>query len=70
MEQQTYGEWMRSNPLINEKTEFTYYFKNMGKVLITVHSEFLQEPVHIQGKAIRIFIWWAIKHYIKLIFKR
>lgn len=63
-------KWMvRNNPPINEKTEFNYYYANDGKVTITLYPDFLQEPPRNQRKAIRIFIWWAIKQYIKTLLK-
>jgi len=38
--------------------------------VIRVYEEFFKETKSKQRQALRIFIWWAIKHYFKTLFKR
>ena len=35
--------------------------------VITIHSNFFAQTKKKQRKVLRMFIWWAIKHYIKII---
>lgn len=38
--------------------------------VIRVYAEFFKETKPRQRRALRIFIWWAIKHYFKTLFKK
>ena len=38
--------------------------------VIRVYEEFFKETKTRQRQALRIFIWWAIKHYFKTLFKK
>jgi len=37
--------------------------------VVTIHSAFFKKPYNKQRFALRLVIWWSIKHYIKILFK-
>lgn len=37
--------------------------------VVTIHSVFFKKPYDKQRLALRMVIWWSIKHYIKILFK-
>jgi hypothetical protein len=42
----------------------------MRTELIRVYQEFFKETKLNQRRVLRIFIWWAIKHYFTTLFKK
>jgi hypothetical protein len=40
-----------------------------NKEVIRIHSTFFDEPYNKQRHTLRLVIWWAVKHYVKIIFK-
>ena len=38
-----------------------------NKEVIRIYSTFFDEPYNKQRHALRLVIWWAVKHYIKII---
>ena len=38
--------------------------------VIRVYQQFFKETKSKQRRALRIFIWWSIKHYFTTLFKR
>jgi len=37
--------------------------------VIKIHHKFFQKPYKNQKAALRLLIWWGIKHYFKILFK-
>jgi hypothetical protein len=37
--------------------------------VIKIHYKFFQKPYKNQKAALRLLIWWSIKHYFKILFK-
>ena len=37
--------------------------------VVTIHAAFFKKPARKQRFVLRILIWWAIKHYLKILFK-
>jgi hypothetical protein len=37
--------------------------------VIKIHHKFFQKPYKNQKAALRLLIWWSIKHYFKILFK-
>lgn len=38
--------------------------------VVTIHASFFKKPAHKQRFVLRILIWWSIKHYFKILFKK
>ena len=43
---------------------------SMPEEVITVHSIFFKKPYYKQRAVLRLLIWWGIKHYFKILFKK
>ena len=44
-------------------------YNNSSDEVIRVNALFFQKPYNKQRAVLRLFIWWAVKHYFKIIFK-
>lgn len=42
---------------------------NHMEEVIKIHYKFFQKPYKNQKAALRLLIWWSIKHYFKILFK-
>ena len=42
---------------------------NSMEEVIKIHYKFFQKPYKNQRAALRLLIWWSIKHYFKILFK-
>ena len=42
---------------------------NPMEEVIKIHHKFFQKPYKNQKAALRLLIWWSIKHYFKILFK-
>lgn len=38
--------------------------------IITVHAAFFKKSKNKQRQGLRLFMWWAVKYYFKILFKR
>jgi hypothetical protein len=43
--------------------------KNPIEEVIRINALFFQKPYKNQKAALRLLIWWSIKHYFKILFK-
>jgi hypothetical protein len=41
-----------------------------GKELVRVHALFFKQTHHKQRATLRLLIWWSIKYYFKILFKK
>lgn len=42
---------------------------SLPEEVIRVNAIFFKKPHHQQKEVLRLLIWWAIKHYFKILFK-
>lgn len=42
---------------------------SLPEEVIRVHAVFFKKPYYKQREVLRLVIWWAIKHYFKILFK-
>lgn len=38
--------------------------------VIKIHAIFFKKPYHKQRATLRLLIWWSVKHYFKILFKK
>jgi len=54
------GEFLRKETISDEPLE----------EVVTIHAAFFKKPAHKQRFVLRLLIWWSIKHYFKILFKK
>jgi hypothetical protein len=40
-----------------------------NREVVRIHASFFEEPAKKQRQALRLLIWWSIKHYFKTLLK-
>ncbi len=54
------GEFLRKETISDEPLE----------EVVTIHSIFFRKSARKQRNVLRMLIWWSIKHYFKILFKK
>jgi hypothetical protein len=54
------GEFLRKETISDEPFE----------EVVTIHAAFFKKPAHKQRFVLRLLIWWSVKHYFKILFKK
>ena len=66
MKLQTWHKFTHQGEFLTKET----ISENSTEEVITIHSVFFKKQYSKQRKVLRILLWWSIKRYFKIIFKR